>query len=56
MELAVHLCDPGLTPAAAATQREVAGHVEEAIERIGNEAVQAVIEGMAEEEFRKVRV
>lgn len=32
MELAVQLCDPELTPATAATQREIAGKVEEVIE------------------------
>jgi RNA polymerase sigma-70 factor (ECF subfamily) len=34
MEFAVHLCDPGLTPSAAATQREIAEKVEQAIERM----------------------
>ena len=37
MEFAVQLCDPGLTPAAAATQREIALKVEEAIERLGEQ-------------------
>ncbi|QEF96499.1 RNA polymerase sigma factor CnrH [Stieleria maiorica] len=37
MELAVQLCDPGLTPAAAATQREIAGKVEQAIERMNEQ-------------------
>ncbi len=36
MELAIQLCDPGLTPAAAATQREIAVKVEDAIERLGD--------------------
>ena len=35
MELAVQLRDEGLTPAAAATQREVAEEIEAAIERLG---------------------
>lgn len=35
MELAIQLCDPGPTPAAAATQREIASKVEAAIERLG---------------------
>ncbi|MFK8111411.1 MAG: sigma-70 family RNA polymerase sigma factor [Rubripirellula sp.] len=34
MELAVQLCDPGLTPAAAATQREIAKKVESVIEQL----------------------
>tara|TARA_R110002049_G_scaffold4601_4_gene31807 strand:+ start:28157 stop:28813 length:657 start_codon:yes stop_codon:yes gene_type:complete len=34
MMLAVQLCDPGLTPAAKATQREIALQVEDAIERL----------------------
>src|SRR6056297_2341059 len=34
MELAVQLCDPGLTPAAAATQREIAGKIEAVIEQL----------------------
>ncbi len=37
MEFAVQLCDPGLTPAAAATQREIALKVEAAIERLGEQ-------------------
>jgi RNA polymerase sigma-70 factor (ECF subfamily) len=37
LELAIQLCDPGLTPAAAATQREIAAQVEEAIERLGEQ-------------------
>ena len=37
MELAVQLCDPGLTPAAAATQREIAAKVEEVIELLGDQ-------------------
>ena len=35
MELAIQLCDPGLTPAAAATQREIAAKVELALEHLG---------------------
>ncbi|MDA8744673.1 sigma-70 family RNA polymerase sigma factor [Rubripirellula amarantea] len=34
MELAVQLCDPALTPAAAATQREIASKVEAVIEML----------------------
>ncbi len=34
VELAVQLCDPELTPAAAATQRELAQHVQAAIEKL----------------------
>lgn len=37
MELAVQLCDPGLTPAAAATQREIALKVEEAIGKMNDQ-------------------
>lgn len=34
MDLAVQLCDPALTPAAAATQRELARNVEAAIDKL----------------------
>ena len=37
MELAVQLRDPGLTPAAAATQREIAGQVEAVIELLNEQ-------------------
>ncbi len=37
MELVVQLCDPALTPAAAATQREIAEKVEAAVERLGDQ-------------------
>lgn len=37
MELAVQLCDPALTPAAAATQREIAGKVEAVIEQLADQ-------------------
>jgi RNA polymerase sigma-70 factor (ECF subfamily) len=37
MELAVQLCDPGLTPAAAATQREIASKVEAVIELLSDQ-------------------
>lgn len=37
MELAVQLCDPALTPAAAATQRELADQVESVIELLGDQ-------------------
>ncbi len=35
IELAAQLCDPELTPAAAATQRELAVHVQESISQLG---------------------
>lgn len=34
VDLAIQLCDPAMTPAAVATQREIAGRVEAAIERL----------------------
>ena len=37
MELAVQLRDPALTPAAAATQKEIAGQVEEVIDQLGDQ-------------------
>jgi RNA polymerase sigma-70 factor, ECF subfamily len=37
MELAIQLCDPGLTPAAAAAQREIAFKVEAVIEQLGEQ-------------------
>lgn len=37
MELAVQLCDPGITPAAAATQREISRRVESSIEQLGDQ-------------------
>lgn len=37
IELAVQLCDPGLTPAAAATQRELADQVESVIELLSDQ-------------------
>ena len=37
MELAVQLCDPALTPATAATQREIAGKVESVIELLNEQ-------------------
>jgi RNA polymerase sigma-70 factor, ECF subfamily len=37
MELAVQLCDPAMTPAAAATQREIAGKVEAVIEQLADQ-------------------
>ncbi len=36
LDIVGQLCDPGMTPAAAATQRELALHVESAISRLGN--------------------
>ncbi len=43
MELAVQLCDPGMTPAAAATQREIARRVEAAIERLGDQDREIIV-------------
>ncbi len=37
MELVVQLCDPALTPAAAATQKEIAEKVEVAVELLGEQ-------------------
>jgi len=37
LELAVQLCDPALTPAAAATQREIAARVEASIEKMNDQ-------------------
>ncbi len=37
MELVVQLCDPALTPAAAATQKEIAEKVEAAVELLGEQ-------------------
>ena len=37
IELAAQLCDPGLTPAAAATQREIVSKVEAVIELLGDQ-------------------
>ena len=37
MELAIQLCDPAMTPAAAATQREIAEKVESVIELLGDQ-------------------
>lgn len=36
LDIVGQLCDPGITPAAAATQRELARHVETAIARLGD--------------------
>lgn len=43
MELAIQLCDPGLTPAAAATQREIAAQVEEAIEKMNDQDREIIV-------------
>lgn len=43
MDFAAHLCDPAMTPQAAATQREIAGQVEEAIELLGDQDREIVI-------------
>jgi RNA polymerase sigma-70 factor (ECF subfamily) len=37
MDLAAQLCDPAMTPAAAATQREIAAKVESVIEQLGDQ-------------------
>jgi RNA polymerase sigma-70 factor (ECF subfamily) len=37
LELAIQLCDPGLTPAAAATRREIASRVEQAIDKMNEQ-------------------
>lgn len=37
MELAVQLCDPGVTPATAATRREIADQVERVIEQLSDQ-------------------
>jgi len=37
MELAAHLCDPQITPAAAATQKEIARRVEDAITQLNEQ-------------------
>ncbi|MEM6472667.1 MAG: sigma-70 family RNA polymerase sigma factor [Planctomycetota bacterium] len=43
LELAIQLCDPSLTPAAAATQREIAIKVEEAIEKMNDQDREIII-------------
>ncbi|NNE00198.1 MAG: sigma-70 family RNA polymerase sigma factor [Pirellulaceae bacterium] len=43
MEFAIQLCDPGITPATAATQRELASKVESAIESLGDQDREIVI-------------
>ena len=43
MEFAIQLCDPGITPATAATQREIAGHVEDAIELLGEQDREIIV-------------
>ncbi len=37
VELAIQLCDPGITPAAAATQQEIARRVEDAITQLADQ-------------------
>lgn len=37
MELAVQLCDPGITPATAATRREIVAQVERVIEKLSDQ-------------------
>ncbi len=37
MELAGQLCDPSLTPAAAATRKEIAAQIEVAVQRLGDQ-------------------
>ena len=43
MELAIQLCDPALTPAAAATQRELARNVEAAIDRLNDQDREVIL-------------
>ncbi|TWU08268.1 RNA polymerase sigma factor CnrH [Stieleria varia] len=43
MELAVQLCDPAMTPATAATQREITEKVEEAIDRLGEQDQEIIV-------------
>ena len=43
MDLAAHLCDGELTPAAAATQREMAKRVEAAITELGEQDGEIII-------------
>jgi len=43
MELAVQLCDPGLTPSAAATQREIAAKVEAAIDKMDEQDQEIIL-------------
>ncbi|TWU42324.1 sigma-70 family RNA polymerase sigma factor [Novipirellula artificiosorum] len=43
VQLAAQLCDPALTPAAAATQREIATKVESAIEQLGDQDREIVL-------------
>ena len=42
-ELAIQLCDPGITPAAAAMQHEIASRVEAAIERLNDQDREVII-------------
>jgi RNA polymerase sigma-70 factor (ECF subfamily) len=42
VELAIQFCDPGITPATAATQHEIARRVEEAIEQLGDQDRQII--------------
>jgi RNA polymerase sigma-70 factor (ECF subfamily) len=43
MELAAQLCDPEITPAAAATQNELARRVEQAIAKLGDQDCEIII-------------
>jgi RNA polymerase sigma-70 factor (ECF subfamily) len=43
MDLAAHLCDGELTPAAAATQREMAKRVEAAVSELGDQDAEIII-------------
>lgn len=43
MDLAVHLCDGELTPAAAATQREMAARVADAVSELGDQDAEIII-------------
>ena len=43
MELAVQLCDPTMTPATAATQKEIATKVEDAIAQLGEQDQEIIV-------------
>ena len=43
MDFAAHLCDPAMTPQAAATQREIAVQVEQTIELLGDQDREIII-------------
>lgn len=43
LELAIQLCDPAITPATAATQKEIAAKVEEAIAGLGEQDQEIIV-------------